>query len=68
MKKLKIHGDTHEQFINAGYRERFAMEHGNASVVYINGHKCKKYTYSKYNEYQDANGAIYDTVTKEWIS
>ena len=68
MKKLKIHGGTHEQFINAGYRERFAMEHGNASVICIDGHKCKKYTYSKYNEYQDANGAIYDTVTKEWIS
>lgn len=56
-----------EQFIKAGYRERYAMKNGNIAIIYINGHKCKKYTYSKYNEYQDANGATYDTVTKEWI-
>ena len=64
---IKKHGGTHDQFINAGYRERFAMEHGNVSIVYINGHKCKKYTYSKWKEYQDANGATYDTITKQWI-
>lgn len=56
-----------EQFIKAGYRERYAMKNGNVNIIYINGHKCKKYTYSKYNEYQDTNGATYDTVTKEWI-
>lgn len=56
-----------EQFIKAGYRERYAMKNGNVNIIYINGHKCKKYTYSNYNEYQDANGATYDTVTKEWI-
>ena len=65
--KIKMHGGTHEQFIYAGYRERFAMKHGNVSIVYINGHKCKKYTYSKWKEYQDANGATYDIVSKQWI-
>ena len=52
---------------SGGYRERYAMEHGNQSKVYIRGHKCYKYTYSRHHEYQDANGAIYDTVTGEWI-
>ena len=65
--KIKMRGGTHEQFIHAGYRERFAMKHGNVSIVYINGHRCKKYTYSKWKEYQDANGATYDTVSKQWI-
>lgn len=52
----------------AGFRERYAMEHGNATTLYINGDKCIKYTYSKLNEYQDANGAIYNTITKQWIN
>lgn len=50
-----------------GYRERYAMENGNKAVVYVNGHKCFKFTYSSRNEYQDANGATYDTVAKSWI-
>lgn len=56
-----------EAYEKAGFRERYAMDNGNRSTVYINGHKCYKFTYSKYNEYQDANGAIYDTVYKCWI-
>lgn len=52
---------------NGGYRERYAMENGNKGMLYINGHKCYKYTYSTSKEYQDANGATYDTVTRSWI-
>lgn len=51
----------------AGWRERYAMEHGNATTIYINGDKCIKYTYSQHNPYQDANGATYNTVKKIWI-
>lgn len=51
----------------AGYRERYAMENGNKAVIYVNGQKCFKFTYSADLEYQDANGAIYNTVTKRWI-
>ena len=51
-----------------GFRERYAMEHGNRTTVYINGHKCYKYTYSNTKEYQDANGAIYNTIKKQWIN
>ena len=52
---------------SAGFRERYAMEHGNRTTVYINGHKCYKYTYSNTKEYQDANGATYDTARESWI-
>ena len=62
-----MYSETHEQFMRGGNRERFAMKYGDVSIIYINGHKCKKYTYSEYEEYQDANGATYDTVTKKWI-
>ena len=52
----------------AGFRERYAMDNGNKSTIYINGDKCFKYTYSENKEYQDANGAIYDTVRQCWIN
>lgn len=52
---------------NAGFRERYAMEHGNATTIYIHGDKCIKYTYSANDPYQDANGTIYNTVKKIWI-
>lgn len=52
----------------AGFRERYAMEKGNKSTIYVNDQKCFKFTYSKYLEYQDANGAVYNTVTGQWIS
>ena len=52
----------------AGFRERYAMEHGNRATVYINGEKCYKFTYSKYKEYQDANGATYNTVRGVWVA
>lgn len=51
-----------------GYRERYALEHGNKTEMFVHGHKCYKFTYSVNAEYQDANGAIYDTVDKRWVS
>lgn len=56
-----------EAYNNGGYRERYAMENGNKTVTYINGQKCFKFTYSHNKEYQDANGATYNAVTKTWI-
>lgn len=52
---------------NGGYRERFAIENGNKTEIYVNGHKCFKFTYSSRKKYQGANRATYDTVTKSWI-
>ena len=51
-----------------GFRERYAMENGNKTALYINGEKCFKFTYSQHKEYQDANGAIYNTIRKCWIA
>jgi hypothetical protein len=55
-----------EMRTRAGYRENYAMDNGKVSVVYHGNHKCYEFTYSSDNEYQDANGALYDTVTKSW--
>lgn len=52
----------------AGYRERFALDNGNRSTIYVHGEKCLKFTYSPHLEYQDANGAIYNTVQKRWVA
>lgn len=49
------------------YREHYAMAVGGRKVVTIRGHKCIKFTYPEKIEYQDANGATYDTVDKKWI-
>lgn len=51
----------------AGYRERYAMEHGSKTIIHVRGHKCFKFTYSGNLEYQDGNGATYDTVAGNWI-
>ena len=59
--------ETKKAYESAGFRERYAMEHGNRATVFINSHKCYKYTYGNTKEYQDANGATYDTVRGSWI-
>ncbi len=57
-----------EAKLKAGFKEKYAMENGEKSVEYINGHKCYVFTYSDRSEYQDGNGATYDTVAKKWIN
>lgn len=70
MVKLKYFrsAELREAYRLGGFRERYAMENGNRATVYINGAKCYKYTYSTANEYQDANGATFDTVRRVWIA
>lgn len=60
--------EMRKAYNNGGYRERYSMENGNKAVIYVNGNKCFKFTYSASKEYQDANGATYDTVRKSWIN
>ena len=50
-----------------GFRERYAMQNGTREIEYINGEKCYIYRYSKEEEYQDANGATYNTVRGAWV-
>lgn len=66
---MKFRSSEKQAAYNAGgFRERYAMEHGNAATIYINGDKCIKYTYSTGDNYQDANGATYNTIKKQWIN
>lgn len=62
-----MRGLTFIAWNKAGHRERFAMQNGNKNAIYLRGHKCWRYTYSKYEPYQDANGATFDTVSQTWI-
>lgn len=57
-----------EAYENGGFRERYAMDFGKRETVTIRKHRCWKFTYSEKDTYQDGNGAIYDTVTKQWIN
>lgn len=51
----------------AGYRELYALTYGHGQIIFVNSEKCIRFTYSKDDPYQDANGAIYNTVCKTWI-
>ncbi len=66
---MKFRSPEKQAAYNAGgWRERYAMEKWNSTTVFINGNKCIKYTYSSAAPYQDANGATYDTIKKQWIN
>lgn len=56
-----------EAMQTAGYREKYALENGTVQLVTVNDEKCYRFTYPTENEYQDANGAIYNTKRKEWV-
>lgn len=51
----------------AGVRELYAMQHGTASVIAIGGKRYLKYTYSKDDIFQDANGAMFDMNDGKWV-
>ena len=53
----------------AGYRERFAMEHGKRTVKRDHrGHTLWVYKYSPHVDYQDANGSTYDATEGRWVN
>lgn len=60
-------GKSLQAWNQGGYRERYAMERGNKSVKFENGRELWVYTYSKWADYQDANGATYDVTNGKWI-
>lgn len=71
--KTKLNGEmTNEEIIDmykmGGFRERYAMDVGKRREENINGNKCYVFEYSEKDEYQDGNGATYDTVRKQWIN
>lgn len=61
-------GDSLKAWEQGGYRERYAMERGNKATKFDNrGHKLWVFTYSKWADYQDANGATYDVTEGRWV-
>lgn len=71
MKKIKkpTMEELADMLKKAGHREKYAIDNGEVEIMYhgSDAHKCYRFTYSDENEYQDANGATYDTVRKTWI-
>ena len=53
---------------SAGYRERYAMEHGQRVVFFQNGKEFWKFSYSPDAEFQDANGATFCVANGKWVN
>lgn len=51
----------------AGFREKYAMDHGVGKHVRDGNHHLICYTYSEDDSYQDANGAAFDVMEKRWV-
>ena len=56
-----------DAYTKGGYRERYAMDHGRPEMKMHGDHKVVRFWYDSKDDYQDANGATWDTVTKQWI-
>lgn len=56
-----------DAYTKGGYRERYAMDHGRPEMKMYGDHKVVRFWYDSKDDYQDANGATWDTVTKQWI-
>ena len=52
----------------AGYRERYAMNHGKIHAKSENGERSYTWTYSTLDPYQDANGATYNASRGRWVN
>lgn len=52
----------------AGWRERYAMQHGTPRAVIQGGALCFRFEYSPADTYQDANGATYNTRRRAWTN
>ena len=50
-----------------GFRERYAVDNGTEKFLTYGGDPCLRYDYSKDDEYQDANGAMWDITRGKWI-
>jgi len=51
----------------AGFREKYAMQHGTEKKKTENGEKLYVFTFSENEKFQDANGATYNATRRAWI-
>lgn len=63
-KNEELAKEIFKAWLKGGFRERYAVENGNAVAV----SESIVFTYSNKNEYQDANGAIWNIKRKEWVN
>ena len=64
----KFHQAREKAKETAGYRERYAMENGSEKLLQDKrNHLLFKYTYSREDPYQDANGAMFDIMEMRWV-
>lgn len=70
MKKEKIDSNPvlKEAYALGGFRERYAMEHGESETVVEGGRTLFVFRYDDRDSYQDGNGAAYDPQRKAWVS
>lgn len=57
-----------EVYEAGGFRERYAMDHGEKEIKVVNGHRLWIFRYSPDEEYQEANGATFDCKERKWIN
>ena len=67
MRKSETLQKLQEAYAKGGFRERYAMNFGKRGNVIVRGHRCWKFTYPESDPYQDANGAVYDAESRQWI-
>lgn len=70
MKKEKIYSNyvLKEAYALGGFRERYAMEHGESETVVEGGRTLFVFRYDDRDSYQDGNGAAYDPQRKAWVN
>ncbi len=67
--KVNVKDDTAKSMYDgAGYREKYAMLNGIPQLIYVREHECIEFALDENDDFQVANGALYDTVDKKWIN
>ena len=56
-----------EAYKSGGFREKYAMDHGEKEIHMVNGHRMWIFHYSPDDPYQDANGATFDCKMRRWV-
>lgn len=59
--------ERNKAYAKGGFRERYAMDKGTEKEIVFGGDRCLRYDYDINDEYQDANGAIWNIDKGKWI-
>lgn len=67
MKTSELRKIRKEAYNTAGYRERYAMDHGTEYRETYGSEDYLVYRYGPDDSYQDANGATYSINRRTWV-